>query len=74
MPKSFDGCHVPEYQDTLPCGGRPHWDYGSAAGYRCDTCNAMIGSIGMPKECHDMIHAERDRELVIKKLGFKNED
>lgn len=74
MPVAFDGTSVPEFLDTLPCGGRPHWDYGSAAGYRCGTCNAMVGSIGMPRECHDMIQEKRDREIVIKKIGFKDEE
>ena len=73
MPRAFDGSLLPLYLDTLPCGGRPRWDKGSAAGYRCETCGAMLGSIGMPKECHDMLQDEKERELVMKKIGFKNE-
>lgn len=73
MPKAFDGTVVPAFLDPLPCGGLPRWDEGSQAGYRCETCGAMLGSIAMPKECHDMVQDEMERELVMKNIGFKNE-
>jgi hypothetical protein len=74
MPRAFDGTQVPEFLDPLPCGGRPRWDYGSAAGYRCENCMAMAGSIGMPTECHDMLQDEIERNQVIKTMGFKDEE
>jgi len=74
MPKAFDGTPVPEFGDKLPCGETPRWDYGSACGYRCEYCGAMVGSIGMPKRCREMMEEERERELVIDRIGFKNEN
>ncbi len=37
----------------MPCGGTGYFDHASGFSYRCDTCNAVIGSIGMPRECVD---------------------
>ena len=38
-----------------PCGNRAIWDTPSQIGYRCQTCFAMLGSVGMPKECSDLM-------------------
>ena len=73
MPKAFDGTPVPDLGEQLPCGEVPRWDYESASGYRCEYCGAMVGSIGMPKRCREMMEEERERELVIETMGFKNE-
>lgn len=35
----------------LPCGGTAYFDHESGISYRCDTCFAVIGSIGQPREC-----------------------
>ena len=37
----------------LPCGGTAYWDDASGISYCCERCGAVVGSIGMPKECRD---------------------
>ena len=37
----------------MPCGGTAYFDESSGISYRCDTCNAVIGSIGMPQSCRE---------------------
>lgn len=37
----------------LPCGGVAYFDEDSGISYRCELCNAVVGSIGMPKRCKD---------------------
>ena len=37
----------------LPCGGIAYFDEDSGISYRCELCNAVVGSIGMPKRCKD---------------------
>lgn len=39
---------------TLPCGGTPLWDAPSECGYRCDLCNAIIGSVGQSPKCVEL--------------------
>jgi len=73
MPKAFDGSTVPLFEPPLPCGGVPRWDEGSGCGYRCMDCFAMVGSIGMPSRCRKLMEEERERETVIKAMGFKDE-
>lgn len=61
------------YQDIvaplhLPCGGTAYWDESSGISHRCDTCMAVVGSIGMPPGCKD----EMDKyEKVLPALGSK---
>ena len=46
----------PEKYDAmkLPCGGVAYYDYESSIhSYRCANCFAVVGSIGMPKNCKD---------------------
>lgn len=39
---------------SLPCGGVAYLDPESSIySYRCSTCFAAVGSIGMPKHCKD---------------------
>jgi hypothetical protein len=38
---------------ALPCGGIAYFDEGAGYGYRCELCNAVVGSIGQPKRCKD---------------------
>ena len=40
----------PMYQ---PCGSIAYFDHSSGIGHRCDTCGAVIGSIGQPRECKE---------------------
>lgn len=37
----------------LPCGGRAYFDQDSGISYRCETCGAVVGSIGQPQHCKD---------------------
>lgn len=57
--RAIDGTRVPTYLDKMPCGGRPRFDSGSGYGYRCTTCNAVIGSVGQPRSCKE-INSEVD--------------
>lgn len=49
----------------LPCGGTAYFDEGAGISYRCETCMATVGSIGMPSDCK----AEIDKYEILKKLG-----
>ncbi len=55
----------------LPCGGTAYFDPDCAhTSYRCMTCGAIAGSVGMPKSCKDaMEHYE-----IIERLGGKGWD
>lgn len=37
----------------LPCGGTAYFDVESGTSYRCETCFAVVGSIGQPQRCKD---------------------
>jgi len=52
----------------LPCGGQAYFDHGAGFGYRCEVCNAVVGSIGMPRQCATLLKEEEERELIINKL------
>tara|TARA_R110002110_G_scaffold415850_1_gene657977 strand:- start:17382 stop:17573 length:192 start_codon:yes stop_codon:yes gene_type:complete len=51
MPIAIDGSRVPERLPEQNCGGTPWFDHGSGYAYRCDLCNAVIGSVGQPDDC-----------------------
>ena len=53
MARAFDGTIVTDQLKALPCGGVPMFDHQSGYAYRCDSCNAVIGSIGMPRDCYE---------------------
>lgn len=48
--------------DTSPkpmrCGGTAHFDADSGIAYRCDSCLAVIGSMGQPDRCKRLNAAE----------------
>lgn len=59
-----------EYQEWqaplhLPCGNTAYFDEDSGISHRCELCGAVIGSIGMPRECKD----EMEKWDNWKKLG-----
>lgn len=54
----------------LPCGGIAYWDEDSGISYRCEDCGAVVGSIGMPKECKDAVQKYENWE----KLGGQGWD
>lgn len=37
----------------LPCGATAKFDESSGISYRCETCMAVVGSIGQPQSCKD---------------------
>jgi hypothetical protein len=52
----------------LPCGGTAYFDYASGISYRCETCYAVVGSIGMPQACQASIDLYNK---VLPTLGSK---
>jgi hypothetical protein len=40
---------------ALPCGGIASLDNESGFMYRCGHCLAVVGSVGMPRQCQDEI-------------------
>lgn len=55
---------------TLPCGGETYFDHESGISYRCMNCFAVVGSIGMPRECAQLMKAERAAKI----LGYDGQD
>lgn len=51
MPIAFDGTVVPASLPKMNCGGIPVWDYDSEAGYICNSCFVVIGSVGQSDYC-----------------------
>ncbi len=49
----------------LPCGSDAEFDYAAGHGYRCTSCNAVVGSVGMPSRCKSQIN----KYDVLKALG-----
>jgi len=37
----------------LPCGGVAYFDQDSGISYRCETCFAVVGSVGQPRSCRE---------------------
>lgn len=54
----------------LPCGGTAYFDESSGISYRCETCMAVVGSIGMPAHCKH----EAEKYRVMELLGGKGWD
>ena len=54
MAIAFDGTRVPDTLERMNCGGIPVFDHESGFSYRCDSCGAVIGSIGQPKRCVEL--------------------
>lgn len=44
----------------LPCGGRAVFDRSSGISHRCSDCFAVVGSMGMPNQCRELL----DRNTV----------
>lgn len=63
----------PDYPQTYPhdidleCGAVASFDVESGISYRCNTCFAVVGSIGMPRSCKDLY----DMINVVDKLKGK---
>ncbi len=52
---------------NLPCGSTAMYD--GNVSHRCTDCNAVIGSIGMPKHCKELFDAEVEKERIWKVLS-----
>ncbi len=48
-----------------PCGNLASFDEDSGMSYRCNRCFAVVGSMGMPKECKELYEMEQ----VVDKLS-----
>ena len=57
------GCFV-DVEIDAPCGEVAEFDYGAGYGYRCTSCNAVLGSIGMPKACAEIAEADKIVEIL----------
>lgn len=55
---------IPLSPIRLLCGNTAEFDEDSGIGFRCERCFAIIGSIGMPRECKTLY----DMQEVIDKL------
>ena len=56
---------------SLPCGGMAYYDEESTChNYRCNSCDAVVGSVGMPKHCKE----EAEKWEVQKALGGEGWD
>ncbi len=49
----------------LPCGGVAYFDPDSGISYRCETCFAVVGSVGQPLSCRE----EAKKYEAWKELG-----
>jgi hypothetical protein len=37
----------------LPCGSTAYFDHDSGISYRCESCFAVVGSVGQPRACKE---------------------
>jgi hypothetical protein len=54
----------------LPCGGVAYFDPDSGISYRCETCFAVVGSMGQPRSCKE----EAQKYDAWKELGGQGWD
>ena len=54
---------------VLLCGNIAHFDHGSGCAHRCEHCMAVVGSVGMPRECKTLYDMEA---VVVKLKGNRN--
>ena len=60
MTRAFDGTPTPVELPIMSCGGTPMFDFPSGCSYRCDLCNAVIGSVGQPRRCKELNKDDRN--------------
>lgn len=68
---AITGEHVPDKLEKMACGGTPLFDHGSGCSYRCDTCFAVIGSVGQSDYCKDINNDEENRKIEWAMLAGK---
>ena len=71
MTTAFDGSKTPYKLDKMACGGTPYFDEGSGCSYRCDVCNATLGSIAQSQTCQDINNDEENRKREWEMLAGK---
>jgi hypothetical protein len=54
----------------LPCWNRAFWDFDSDMGYRCNSCYAMHGSVGQPRQCQE----ETEKWKALEAMGGQGWD
>lgn len=61
-----------EYTEPIKllCGNYAYFDHRSGIGYRCETCMAMVGSIGMPRSCKTLYEQEN---IIARLKGIVND-
>lgn len=52
------GCSVPKFT-TAPCGSQASFELESLS-YRCESCFAVLGSLGMPEYCKELYNEQKD--------------
>ena len=52
----------------LPCGAVAVFDIESGISYRCTTCFAVVGSIGMPRDCKQLMDDEEEKKQIWETL------
>ena len=45
--------------EPMPCGGVAIFDHASGCAMRCDTCFCVVGSVGMPDHCRELLDGDR---------------
>lgn len=65
MAIAIDGSVAADFLPEMPCGGVPVFDKGSGYAYRCDKCNAVIGSVAQPKHCVETNRSMRTPEKAL---------
>jgi len=65
---------TPYWDTTFPtyiksaCGATAKFDYGAGYGYRCEHCMAVLGSIGMPRDCYNKMKEQEEMKQIVDKL------
>ena len=53
----------------LACGAEAEFDEGSGCAHRCTTCGAVVGSVGMPRECAELERIAEEKQKIWKILN-----
>ena len=53
----------------LPCGGEAWFDHESGISFRCIDCFAVVGSVGMPRDCKEIYDRENNKKEMWEALS-----
>ena len=66
------GHHHMDYCDIKPielaCGATAVFDHESGISYRCTRCFAVVGSIGMPRDCAELMETQERQKRIMEIL------